>query len=100
MDNVSSYSLCFEGCIEQANQTEPRKIAITIVNVDKHDIGKTSIYISFTDAISCQMARDILGDKDWELISDIELHGALVDGVGYKIQNHYFKNLFAHLSLG
>lgn len=95
MDNTKpSYSLCFKGCKEQANQTELRKIAIIISNVEFHDIGETSVYISFTDSISCQMAKDILGN-DWLSIpeSETEIYGKIVENVGYKIQNHYFTTL-------
>lgn len=93
MDNTKpSYSLCFKGCKEQANQTELRKIAITLVNIVSHEIYDDSLVISFTDAISCQMAKDILGD-DWHFITETGIIGTYVKDFGFKIQNHFFTTL-------
>lgn len=93
MDNTKpSYSLCFKGCKEQANQIELRKIAITLVNIISHEIYDDSLFISFTDMISCQMAKDILGD-DWHFITETEIIGVRVKGVGFKIQNYFFSTL-------
>lgn len=95
--DTSVYSLRFEGCIEQANQAEPRKIAISIVNVTHHTVVDEKITITFADPISCQMARDILGDKDWQFISDTEIYGTLKKSLGYKIQHYYFRSLHINL---
>lgn len=89
----SSYSLCFKGCTEIANQSEARKIQIIIVNVVSHEDTHGRITLNFSDNISCQMARDILGECDWEFISETEIVGTWIRGIGYKIQNHYFKML-------
>lgn len=89
----SSYSLCFKSCTEIANQSEPRKIQIIIVNVVSHEVINGRVTLNFSDNISCQMARDILGEADWEFISEKEISGTFVKGIGYKIQNHYFKTL-------
>lgn len=91
MDNV--YILQFNDCRATVNQVEPIKMSIIICNVVCHYINDNQITITFTDAITCQMARDILGDEDWQFKSEKIIYGTYVDELGYKIQRHYFNSL-------